>query len=186
MGEPKPLLRFGDATALDLAVAALAEGGCDPVVAVLGARAEELLDRVAPPARAVVHPGWESGRSGSLLAGLRATRDAPAWIVLPVDHPLVLPADVRALASAWRASRPPVVRVVRDGRGGHPVLLDAALAEEVLALGDDAPLRDVVRAHRAEEVVVEGSPGVRVDVNTPEDYAAALEAYRRLSPPSAP
>ena len=129
--------------------------------------------------RVVEHAGWESGRSGSLKAGIAAAPDADAWVLLPVDHPLVTTEDVRALVGAWRKERAPVVRPVRDGRGGHPVLLDASIRDEILALGDDEPLRDVVRRHGEREVVVPGSAATRVDVNTPEDYRRALEGRDR-------
>jgi nicotine blue oxidoreductase len=182
MGRPKALLPFGDRSAVGLAADALLGGGCDPVVVVLGCGAREVRAGAADlpaAARVVVHAGWETGRTGSLKAGLAAARDAPAWVVLPVDHPLVLAADAAALVAAWRESRPPVVRIVRDGRGGHPVLLDAALAPDVLALGDDDPLRDIVRAHRDREVAVPGSPGVLIDLNRPDDYARALSGFPR-------
>jgi CTP:molybdopterin cytidylyltransferase MocA len=189
MGSPKALLAFGDETAAGLALHALAEGGCAPVALVLGAAAAEVRAGVAIPANAevVVNERWEQGRSGSLQAGIRALFDAPAWVVLPVDHPLVTSMDVRALVGAWRESRAPVVRLVREGRGGHPVLLDAGLRGELLGLGMAESLRNVVRAHRDEEVTVAGSPGTVLDVNTPEDYRAAREAFRELRPPpSAP
>lgn len=172
MGRPKALLPFGDRTALDLCLSALLDGGCGPVVAVLGAAAAGIRAAVHPPAgaRLVDHPGWASGRTGSLRAAIAAAPAAPAWVILPVDHPLATAADVAALIAAWREGRPPVVRPVRDGRGGHPILIDAALQDEMLALGDDDPLRNVVRAHRDRERTVPGSPGTLLDLNTPEDW----------------
>ena len=77
------------------------------------------------------------------------------------------------------APRPPVVRTAHDGRGGHPILFDAAVADEVRALGPDAPLRDALRPRRDETVTVPGSPGVLVNVDTPGDYAAARAAITR-------
>ena len=73
---------------------------------------------------------------------------------------------------------PAVVRPVRDGRGGHPILLDAVLKPEILDLGDDEPLRNLVRRHAEQEVTIPGSPGTLVDVNTPEDLEAATRTLR--------
>ena len=175
MGSPKALLRFGDETALARGISTLRQGGCDPVVVVLGAAADEI--RLAVPVdaavRIVVNERWELGRSGSIQAGIRAAPDADAYVILPVDHPLATAGDVAALVAAFEDSRPPLVRPVHGGRGGHPILLSAALSPAILALGPDEPLRTVVRAHRAAEVLVPGSPGTTVDVNTREDYLAA-------------
>ena len=176
MGRPKALLEFGGRTALAICADALQNGGCDPVIAVLGSGAEEIRAKAGLPegVRVVVHPGWAAGRTGSLKAGLAAAATAPAFVVLPVDHPLVARDDVAALVAAWAADRPPVVRPVHGGRGGHPVLLDASLLPEILALGDDDPLRDVVRKHRDRERTVPGSAGTSADLNTPEDVRRAL------------
>jgi CTP:molybdopterin cytidylyltransferase MocA len=171
MGGPKALLRLGGSTALERVVRALAAGGCEPVVAVLGAGVEEILRKATIPVgvEVTVHDGWERGRTGSLKAGIRAAPDSPAWVVFPVDHPLATADDVRSLVEAWRGPRPPVVRPGREGRGGHPILIDASLVGDLLALGDDEPLRRLVRAHRDREALVEGSPGTLLDLDTPED-----------------
>jgi nicotine blue oxidoreductase len=178
MGSPKALLDFGGRTAMEIAVSNLRDGGCDPVVAVIGADAKRVRAAVPEGVTVAVNPDWREGRSGSVRAGIDAARSAAAFVILPVDHPLVVPEDVAAIVHAWRdGGRPPVVRTVCGGRGGHPILIDAAVVSEVLALPADAPLRDVVRAHRDREVTVEGSPGVLGNVDTPEDYDAALTRY---------
>jgi nicotine blue oxidoreductase len=179
MGRPKALLPFGDETAAGLALRALTEGGCAPVVLVLGAAADEVRAGLAIPdgVRVVSNERWEEGRSGSLQEAVRAVPDAPAWVLLPVDHPLVTAEDVAALVRGWREARSPVVRAVRDGRGGHPVLLDARLRDDLLRLGRSESLRNVVRANRDREVTVPGSPGTLLDLNTPEDYRRALAGF---------
>jgi len=193
MGRPKALLEYGGRgrTGAEIALASLAGGGGDdPVVLVIGADAEAIRRAalILPVGTLVIeNAGWEAGRTGSIQAGLAAAPTADAYVILPVDHPLVVPADVAALVEAWRGAagggprrrrRIGVVRVEHGGRGGHPILFDAGVAEEVRALAPDAPLRDVIRAHlhRDRETVVRGSPGVLVNVDTPEDYHRAAAA----------
>ena len=180
MGSPKALVSLAGRTAVWRALTALREGGCDPVVLVLGASADEVraAGNIPEGIRVVVHDGWATGRSGSLKAGVAACHGAPAFVILPVDHLLVAAADVAALVRAWRQDRPPLVRPLRDGRGGHPVLFDAALTESLLSLGDDEPLRHVVADHRDREVTIPGSPATRIDVNTPEDLERARALLR--------
>ena len=58
-----------------------------------------------------------------------------------------------------------------------PLLIDRDLFDEVLQISEEEQgLRKVVRAHEGELVMVEvGSPGVLVDVDTPEDYRRFVE-----------
>jgi molybdenum cofactor cytidylyltransferase len=173
MGSPKALLDYGGIPAVRRSIDVLQRGGCDRVVVVLGSGAESIRKAVPAALKVVVtvNEEWERGRTGSLKAGLLASRDAPGWILLPVDHPLVTPSDVRGLIGAWQPGEVPLVRPVHEGRGGHPILLDASLQEELLALGDDEPLRDLLRKYRDREQRTEGSRGTVLNVDTPEDYA---------------
>jgi CTP:molybdopterin cytidylyltransferase MocA len=176
MGRPKALLELGGRSWADLALTSLAVGGCDAVLLVIGAHAAEIRAAIGISLddHAVPNPDWAAGRTGSVQAGIRAAPGADAYVVLPVDHPLVVPEDVAAVVDAWREAdpRPSVVRIEHGGRGGHPVLFDAAVAAEVLALEPDAPLRGALRRHDA--LTVEGSPGVRVNVDTPEEHEKLL------------
>ncbi len=90
-GMPKVLAEGGDW--LRACVTALADGGCDDVVVVLGAAVVD----VPAPARAVVAKDWEQGLSASVRAGVTAVDSA--YVVLhTVDaryasrpgHPVVI------------------------------------------------------------------------------------------------
>lgn len=116
-GMPKILAEQGDW--LNLAVAALSDGGCDDVVVVLGAA---IVD-VPPPARAVVAADWESGVSASLRAGLDAIDGAGLAVVHLVDTPDVGPDVVARVLAAASASQSGLVRATYDGRPGHPVVI---------------------------------------------------------------
>ncbi len=179
MGSPKALLDYGGKTAVRRTVEVLLLGGCEQVVVVLGAGVESIRPAVPdrPEVAVVVNEAWSRGRTGSLRTGIRAASGAPAWVMLPVDHPLVVPEDVRGLIEAWQPGEIPLVRPVHEGRGGHPILLDATLREELLALDDDEPLRDLLRSYGDRERKTDGSRGTVLNVDTPEDYA---RVHRRI------
>ncbi len=127
--------------------------------------------------RVVHNPTWRKGQLSSVQCGLAALdTDTKAVLVHPVDLPLVRQADVDRLLDAWRQSgpQPPPVAVVTHGRRrGHPLLLRGDLIRDVLALGDDGSLRDIVRAQGDAilHVPVE-NPGVLRDLDRPEDWRA--------------
>src|SRR3954447_4966182 len=102
MGTPKGLLRTPDGTPwVARAVAALAAGGCVPILTVIGAQAEHVQALVPAVAEVVLAPDWADGMGASLRAGLRGLeRRAPAAvavIITLVDTPGVPPETVARL-----------------------------------------------------------------------------------------
>lgn len=124
LGGPKALLRYDDRLLVDRTVEIAREGGCDPIVVVLGAAADEVraqarLDDVT----VVVNRAWGTGLGSSLRAGLAALTDtaAQAALVLLIDMPGVSPQAVRRVAALPYPSA--LVCASYGGRRGHPMLL---------------------------------------------------------------
>src|ERR1700752_3123068 len=94
-GMPKVLAEGGEW--LRACVTALAAGGCDDVVVVLGAAVVD----VPAPARPVVAEHWSQGMSASVRAGLAAIDGSDVAVLALVDTPDV-GADVieRVVAAA--------------------------------------------------------------------------------------
>ncbi len=129
MGMPKGLLRTKTGTPwVTKAVAALAAGGCTPIVAVTGAEAEHVQALVPALAEIVVAKDWNEGMAASLRAGLRVlerrSRTATAVIITLVDTPGVTPETVARLQRLAVSVGPGVLaRAGYDGVPGHPVLI---------------------------------------------------------------
>jgi len=175
MGGPKALLRLAPAgrTMVEEAIAALVEGGCEPVIAVVGAAAERvgaLAD--ASGAVVVVEPGWAEGMGASLRAGLAAA-DAvgcEALLVDLVDLPDVGRDVVRRLVSA--AGDEPAASLVRAAYGGvpgHPVLIGRDHWAGVAAVAEgDSGARRYLADHDARTVEC-GDIGSGRDLDRPAD-----------------
>jgi molybdenum cofactor cytidylyltransferase len=168
MGRPKALLAYRGSTFLEHLVELLLEF-CDPVLCVTGAHDAEI--RAAVTARLVYNPEWGHGQLTSLQAGLRALPPATERVLFTlVDHPAV----ERATIARLRTSSAPVSIPRHAGRRGHPVLFDAALIPEFLALPADRSARDVLERHAAKiEYMDVEDPSVLADIDD-------AEAYRRL------
>lgn len=177
MGGPKALVLLDEEPLVQRGIRLLRDGGCDPVVVVVGAAAAEVRPLCA--GADVVHaPDWSSGMAASLRAGL-AVLDADACVVALVDQPLVTAAVVQRLRAAHQAGALAAVASY-DGRPRNPVLLDRTVWAEVAATATgDEGARGWLRAHP--ELVVEvdctdaGSPD---DVDTPQDLEQLREAAR--------
>jgi CTP:molybdopterin cytidylyltransferase MocA len=139
-GRPKALIEFHGEPLVRRGVRLLTAAGCAPIVVVVGAAGSAVAAGVDDTDVAIVHnPDWASGMGGSFREGLAAARrsGAPAAVVALVDQPLVAPAVVRDLVTAWRAGA--VIAVATyDGEQRTPVLFDAASwdAASASAVGD--------------------------------------------------
>ena len=183
-GGNKALAPFDGETCVSLVLRACREGGAWPPVVVLGHAGEAILATLPADARTCWNPRHAvTGPAASLQAGLdRLADDAEGVLLYPVDFPLVTGAEIAALIDRWATARARGVRIVVpsfDMRRGHPALLDRSLVAELRRLPPDAPIHQVIRAHERElEHVVVDRPWVRMDMDTPEDYARCLAAYR--------
>jgi molybdenum cofactor cytidylyltransferase len=110
----------------------------------------------------------------SIAAAVRATRDAPGWLVLPGDLPLVRAGTLLRVADAL-AGGAEVVVPVHDGRRGHPVAFSAACGDELATLEGPQGAASVVKAHAVTELQVD-DVGTVVDIDTVE----ALEEADRM------
>lgn len=178
MGEPKALLRFGKRTALEVAVSNAVEAGVRRLVTVVGYRAEEIRSAhsftgLPSEFRWVVNHDVDSPMIVSLQTGLHSLSPylLDAFLFQPVDVPLVTAGDIRALITAHseRKEGETVFIPSHEEHGGHPVLCDASLIPDFLALDRGATARDVIRG-QAVVYVETGNPGVLEDMDTRDDY----------------
>ena len=180
-GGPKALVPFEGELLVERAARLLAEGGCGPVVVVLGAGADRVRAAAALP-EVVVAPDWATGMGASLRAGLAALADraeVQACVVALADQPRIGPAAVERLRAAHRAGARAAVATY-GGAARNPVLLDRDTWPAVSALAQgDAGARAWLRASpdQVVEVACDGT-GSPADVDTPADLAALLAAAR--------
>jgi CTP:molybdopterin cytidylyltransferase MocA len=167
MGRPKALVHDPDGTSWLLrAAAALDEGGCERVVVVLGAGADEAEALLASvPVDVIVAPHWKQGMSASLRAGLGFLVDGDTAIVSLVDLPDVTGDVVRRLIASGTGPDT-LARASYDGRPGHPVVLGRHHWPQVLAAATgDRGARDYLATH--EHRLVEcGDLATGVDVDS--------------------
>jgi len=169
-GGPKQLATLDGAPLLVHALRAVA--ALDPVVVVLGARAEEVRGAVpAGVARVVVAPDWAEGQAASLRAGVAALGAVDAVVVVLADQPGITPAAVAAALAARDPARFDAVRAVYGDAPGHPVVLERALLARVPALRGDEGARGLLRGARVRALDLTGLADPR-DVDTPEELAA--------------
>jgi nicotine blue oxidoreductase len=182
LGGAKALLKIGNETFLERIVNAIRVAGCEPIVVVGGADSARVgaeagrLDAIF-----VNNENWQKGQFSSLRVGLTGIGSvAAAVLVALVDHPLVGAGTYQSILEEFRSSPDRIViPVCEDPRTqtparGHPVVIPAWLAREIMVLSDEDTLRDVIR--RNAKFVVEKrveDVGVLKDVDTFADLEDA-------------
>lgn len=173
-GAPKQLLEIGGETLIDRACRTAREAGCDPVLRVLGAHAEAILERPCPEHVAMlVHAGWEEGMGGSLAAGvsdvLEAAPELDAVLVMLADQPMVT-TDLLGRMQA-RLSEASIVLCDHGEATGPPALFAKQHFDELMALHGDRGAKAVASNHHAALVVF---PDAAWDIDSPEAWERFL------------
>lgn len=172
LGSPKALLRRDGELLVERAVATAREAGCAPVVVVLGASADQVIEQARlDDATVVVNKAWATGMGSSLRTGLQALdgSGADAAVVLLVDMPGITAQAIRRVAALPYPGA--LVVATYEGRRGHPILIGSGHWSGVATLArSDVGARPYLLAHKGEVMEV-GCDGVadNGDIDTPED-----------------
>jgi CTP:molybdopterin cytidylyltransferase MocA len=175
-GMPKALVDGG--AWVRRAVTTLTDGGCDPVLVVVGAQADRVVPLVPETASTVLAADWAEGMGASLRAGLaELVRSAPPQVQAALVHLVDLPdVDASVVRRLVALADPAVVaRAGFESQPGHPVLLGRQHWADIIALAQgDRGARDWL-AGRSDLTVVDCS-----------DLASGIDVDRPHQPPSQP
>jgi molybdenum cofactor cytidylyltransferase len=176
MGAYKPLLPFGDRTIIETCLLNFSRAGINNFIVVLSAhKAGEVQARLQHlQVSFAVNEDAGSEMSASIARGVeQLPSDTKAFFIALADQPAVSPLVIEKLLDERKRTRARIVAPEYGGRGGHPVLIDASLREELLHLNSERGLRALFDAHQDEvRRVAVDTPYVLRDVDTWEDYRA--------------
>ena len=116
-----------------------------------------------------------AGMGDSIAAAVAATRDAPGWLVLPADLPLIRPSSLRAVADALQQYA--IVLPFHRGQRAHPVGFAARFRDELLALCGAEGAAAIVRANAPCRLDID-DPGIVADIDTLQDLQRAEATLR--------
>ncbi|MDR1954231.1 MAG: histidine phosphatase family protein [Clostridiales Family XIII bacterium] len=190
MGEFKPLLDIGGKPAVVVLIRAILEAGVRNIIVVTGHNSDALkrtLQDHLPNAsdlaaiRTTHNARYADGMFTSIQAGIRAAyrMENDGILLFPVDVPLVSSHVIEDVIDAWKTSPDSFVVPCYCGKKGHPLLIPARYAREILAHDGTNGLKAItdkyddrlIRLETAEEAVV-------MDMDTRENYAELLR-YRQ-------
>jgi molybdenum cofactor cytidylyltransferase len=154
----------------------------DQVVVVVGKNKSSLTPAVYAAGGSLVrNPEPERGQFSSLQVGLREVlnQGRDAAVVTLVDRPPAGSEVLEKLRQAFETSGSEVWALVPEykGKHGHPFLASREMIEAFLKAPATATARDVEHENQQHiQYVPVDDPRVVMNVNTPEEYAALLNA----------
>lgn len=175
LGRPKALVELGGERLVDRGVRTLTEGGCVPVLVVLGA-----ADTTVPGALTVNNPDWSTGMGSSVRAGIDAMpATVDALLVALADQPLVTARAVRRLVEAYEQGARAAVATY-NGNPRNPVMLGREHWSTVYSMAEqDVGARPFLRAysHLVTTVACDDIASPE-DIDTQEDLARLTDMLR--------
>lgn len=181
MGQNKLVMPIDGTPMVRRAADRLLAAGASPLIVVTGhepERVQRALDGLAVTFTTSADPTGPT--SGSLHAGLHALpADVDAALILLADMPHVTTDMLSMMIARAESSTAPLV-VSRYGDVlAPPLFFRRALFDELLAWHGEGCGKAVVRRHENAAEILDWTPAALADVDTPEDYAAALSAVRQ-------
>ena len=181
MGQPKSLLPWKGLPLVQYQVSSLAEAGASSIIVVLGPNPTDIAPFVigADALQTVINPNYMLGKTTSIRRGVsQVSDDVDGILLLAVDQPRP-PELVRQVIEEHLRSGALITHPTYNGRGGHPIIFDASIKGELLAITEGHQgIREVVGRHQGSiHTVAVDSPVARLDLNTMEQYEKALSEY---------
>jgi molybdenum cofactor cytidylyltransferase len=179
-GGGKLLATLAGAPLIRRTVERVATAGFAETLVVNGADDAAIREALTGLTCRVIHaPDWQEGMAATLRAGIAATLpDTLGVCIFLGDMPLVpiglCPALAEAAQAAGYAARPRVA-----GKPGHPVAFTRAAFNDLALLSGDRGATALI-AQRGDEVAYcdTDDTGALLDIDTPEDLAAAERAWK--------
>lgn len=173
---PKPLAMFGEKTALAIAIENCA--GLERSLVVLGCDAERVRRAVPRAAKVVLNRGWRQGQISSLRGALKTIPVDAAFLIYPIDHPLLKRKTIQQLVCAFRTrEQSQEIAIPRHGRlYGHPAIVSGKLRTEFFK---SKTARDVIyRVPARVRTLQARTRAIFTDFDTPESYRLCLRKFK--------
>ncbi|MDD3343008.1 MAG: NTP transferase domain-containing protein [Sulfurospirillaceae bacterium] len=186
MHDFKPLLPFGDRTAIERLVQTYQSHGIEHIYVVTGYRQEDIIATLKSDSIHVVHnEDYDKGMFSSIQKGISAMdKNIEAFYMQPVDLPLIKVQSLERLYEAYKREQKGVIYPVFFGRKGHPPLINMKYKEQICLSDGEGGLKRVLESFSADALYVDVyDKAVLMDMDTKEDYYNLL-AYEAMHAPT--
>ena len=141
LGQPKALVELNGKTLIEILITRLKKFNLNIVIVTRPDLEEEMR---AFGEKIIVNTEPDRGRTGSIQCGLREL-NGQSCLIVPVDRPGFSDKTIKKLLEAKTTSCPS-----KNGKGGHPVVLNIADCKKILSSRASTPLRNIINPVKIE------------------------------------
>lgn len=156
----------------------LTDSEVDGVIAIVGHDATRVRDALdGLPIEVIENPDYDEGQGASVRVGTRAAREAGAIAICFAlgDMPWIRSETIDILVRAYRAGAGDPLAAAVDGQRGNPTLFGSQHFAALEDVNGDIGGRDILLADDDAVLVETGDPGVRRDVDVPDDLDGRID-----------
>lgn len=185
MGDFKPLLKFGEYTAIETVVNTFKASGINNIIVVVGHRGKEVIEVLKDlEVRCIENENFAQGMYSSVLKGMECIEEnVSGFFIIPVDIPLVKKHTIEILKDKYMQYNKGIIYPAFKGKKGHPPLIDCKYKDIIMKNSEDGGLKNILNKFEEDSINVPiFDKGSVMDMDTKEDYIKLLK-YNSLGAP---
>lgn len=173
LGRPKQLLIFKDKTLIEWTIDAALETNFKPVVVVLGAFANQILEKLPPDLPIVINENWADGMASSIAAGvaeiLKHAPELENMIITVSDQAFINATNLLALQQKHINTKKGIIASSYAKTTGTPALFNKRYFPQLLSLKGNNGAKSMLKLHDNDVETVAFALG-NIDIDTETDY----------------
>lgn len=182
MKDFKPLLKFGDKSAIRLLYDTYKECNIEDILIVTGFNSEKLMEENCDiNVKWVFNPDFKSGMYSSIKAAVKEIdKSSQGFFLNPVDIPVIKKQTIFDLKNEFEKEEKGIIYPIFNGKRGHPTVISTNYSSIITENSGDGGLKSLLQKYENDfaEVPVCDNGSV-MDMDTPEDYRK-LQVYFNL------
>lgn len=187
MKEFKPLLKFGEKTAIELLVDTYLKCNVNDIIIVLGHKSEEVMEKLKHlKIKWVINENFKDGMYSSIKRGVKEIKNcANGFFLNPVDIPLIKVSTIKQLKLEFLKQRKSIIYPIFNGEKGHPPLISNEFIKIILEDECNKGLRYLLDLYEKETMELEVIDwGTVKDMDTLSDYEQLKKYFNSRNIPN--
>ncbi|APF21473.1 nucleotidyltransferase family protein [Clostridium butyricum] len=155
---------------------------CRKIIVVTGFKYEKIEKLVKDYEKVVTvyNDNYPKGMFTSIKKGISQV-ESEKFFLTPGDYPLInkkVIEEILTKSIKVKNENKEVIILYFYGKGGHPILADSSIVQDILVKSDDYNLREFLKNRKVAYEIIEDK-SIILDVDTAQDYNEALSEFNK-------